>query len=183
MHHSLVLDGGVLVNLYVSREGPAILRSAAERCLTTSVILREKAPSLDESGELVALADVLTDWELSTPEIKVDGFETRLLEWAVEVPEPLAYLLMLAEYVGAAVATDDARIRAAVQSLSPGLALTSTQELLYSWRNGASPADHRVRAAVAAIAHEAYYLPAGDNAPTLWWQDIVRPQARTPEET
>jgi hypothetical protein len=183
MHHSLVLDGGVLVNLYVSREGPAILRSAAVHSLTTAAILREKAPSLDEPGELVTLAEVLSDWELSTPEIKVDGFEARLLDWVFEVPGPLAYLLMLAEHVGAAVATDDARIRAAVQSLSSDLALTSTQELLYSWRNSAQPSDLRVRAAVAAIAQDAYYLPSGDDTPSLWWQDIVRPQARTSEET
>lgn len=174
MERSLFLSGDILVNLYTTREAADILSVYPASCVTTSPILRERVPMLEHPDTLISLAEGLRECPLKVHDIEVAGMEAQFLEWAIELPGNIAQMLAFAACDGHAVACDDHRIRASVQRLDPQLALLSTEDLLFNWKQRANPSDHRVIAALTAIEQNAAYTPVSDSASAIWWRTITK---------
>lgn len=174
MHQLLFLDGGVLVNVFFSGEARDILTAYPATCVTTKEVLGELVPPIDHPDTLITLAEALQGCPISTHIIDIAGLEARFLDWASEVPGNIARVLTFAEHGSHTLACDDVRVRMSVEVLKSGLALLSTEDLLFNWHRRARPTADRVVAAVAAVEQNAYYAPLGDAPAATWWREIAQ---------
>lgn len=187
MEQMLIVDGGVLVNLYVSRLSWAILSTYPLPCAATRVVLEEQVPVWGQSDMTITLAANLDALSASIVVLDPDhgGARTghsssaqadaeRFLEWSALVPDKVAHVLVHADKGGHHVASDDPCVRAAIRKLAPHLRLLATEDLVWQWNVTAHPSSEHVQEVLNAIEVVGCYTPTEETATADWWRSSIR---------
>lgn len=187
MEQMLIVDGGVLVNLYVSRLSWAILSAYPLPCATTHGVLAEQVPAWDQPDTTITLAadldalgatmvvlDPEADGTSPRQSVSAQADAESFLAWSALVPDVVAHVLVHAVRGGHHVASDDPCVRAAIQELAPQLRLLATEDLVWHWYSTVHPSSEHVQAVLSAIEVVGCYTPTEETPAADWWRKTIR---------
>jgi hypothetical protein len=183
----LIVDGGVLVNLYVTRLSWTILSTYPLPCAATRVGLAEQVPvwdqpdttitlaaNLDALGACIVILDPGAGGTSTGHSASAQADAERFLEWSALVPDKLAHVLVHADRGGHHVASDDPCVRAAIRELAPHLRLLATEDLVWRWYITAHPSSEHVQEVLSAIEVVGCYTPTAETPTADWWRNTIR---------
>jgi predicted nucleic acid-binding protein len=172
---ALLVDACVAINIRASEAWQEIFEAGGWMPVMPSRALDEVLYVLDDAGErrLVPLRSYADDgwfeiWELSAEEAEL------LVQFAAELGPGEAACLAMAATRGAALATDDRLARSRARSLSDGVDLVSTSELVAAWAQSVDAPAKALANLLRLIEERARFRPSPADPLVDWWMAARR---------